>query len=479
MAMFLSRFQCLGAAAALLICLAIVPAVAAQSTRDTTMIRGATESKYQLSAEDHDLLEAVQRGCFNFLWNETGVPARLTKDRRTTLTASVAGVGFQLSSIPIGVERGWITRDEGRHRALTVLKSLADRKDNRRFGMLLHFVNADTGGIYPPFNNELGSVDQALFLAGAMTAGSYFGGEIAELTDRFLAETNWKSFAVGDEGFISLAWKLHDSGNVDGPGSLMDAAWRYASDEEHITYFLAVGCPTPEFAVAPELYYRLQRVVKRHGDMQPYVVSPTGALFHYFFSHCWIDYGSLGPDDPAAFGCSGPRVDWFENSRRASLAHRQRCIDESGRYKTFAPDRWGLAPCMGQPGDRREWGYLVPDVRPNAFDSENLLRGTVAPYAAGSAVMFVPRESLAAMRAFRDLKTPAGEPLVWRDPAKGGYAFADSFNLDQMVACDDNVAIDAGPLILAIENARTGLVWRLFMEHPSAQAAVERLKLGK
>ena len=67
---------------------------------------------------------------------------------------------------------------------------------------------------------------------------------------------------------------------------------------------------------------------------------------------------------------------------------------------------------------------------------------------------------------------------MWRDPAAGGYAFADSFNLDQRRACDDNVAIDVGPMLLAIENARSGLIWRLFMQHEVAKRAVERLKLS-
>jgi hypothetical protein len=105
-----------------------------------------------------------------------------------------------------------------------------------------------------------------------------------------------------------------------------------------------------------------------------------------------------------------------------------------------------------------------------------LQRGTVAPYAAASAIMFTPQESLAALREFRELKGRDGQPLVWRDPHRGGYALADSFNLDQGVTCDDNVAIDVGPMLLAIENARTGLIWRLFMEHDVARRAVERLK---
>jgi hypothetical protein len=121
--------------------------------------------------------------------------------------------------------------------------------------------------------------------------------------------------------------------------------------------------------------------------------------------------------------------------------------------------------------------YIVPETKPSLFDKDEWQDGTVAPYAAGSAIMFMPEESVAAMRAYRDLQNDLGASLVWRDPLHGGYAFADSFNLDQDKTCDDNVSIDVGPLILAIENARTGLIWELFMKHPLAQRAVERLKL--
>ena len=91
--------------------------------------------------------------------------------------------------------------------------------------------------------------------------------------------------------------------------------------------------------------------------------------------------------------------------------------------------------------------------------------------------MFTPAESLAAMRAFRALNDNEGAPLVWRDPKGGGYGFLDSFNLDQHFACNDYVGIDVGPMLLAIENARTGLIWKLFMQSDTVQRAVTRLRL--
>lgn len=437
-------------------------------------------TKYSFSPEDHAFLEQVARGCFNYLWSEVGMPAQLAKDRRTTLVASVAGVGFQLSSLPIGVERGWITRDQGMDRALAVLRAIENSKEVRREGVLLHFVTADSARTFMPFHNEASTVDHALFLAGALPAASYFGGEVAEIVSRFVAQTNWRAYQADESGILSMGWKC-DFGQLlsAGRGRLISAKWHVASDEERIIYFLAAGCPTKEFAVDPGVYYKLSRQMVGNGTTPDFVGSNPGTPFTYFFSHCWIDYRSLGPDNPSEFGEAGPRVDWFENSRRAILSHRAECINQSTLYPTLGPDRWGLSPCMGQAGDHPAPEYLVQQVPPKLSRYTEWHRGTVAPYAAGASIMFTPTESLAALRAFKALRDKKGRALAWRDPADGGYGFPDSFNLEQDVACDDNVAIDVGPMLLGIENARSGLIWKLFMQHPVAQRAVERLKLEK
>jgi hypothetical protein len=101
----------------------------------------------------------------------------------------------------------------------------------------------------------------------------------------------------------------------------------------------------------------------------------------------------------------------------------------------------------------------------------------VPPYAAGSAITFAPAESLAAMREYRGLKDRHGQPLVWRDPDQDGYGFVDSFHLDPPYGQEEYLGIDQGPMLLAIENIRSGLPWRLFMQHDVAKRAVKRLQL--
>ncbi|MCC6492700.1 MAG: hypothetical protein IT424_06745 [Pirellulales bacterium] len=463
------------------------PGVAAQD-----VLPGADPQQaaaYEFTPADQRLLEAVQRGCFNYLWKEVGASSGLVKDRRLADVCSVGGVGFQLTSLPIGVERRWITRDQGQQRALSALRALAGRSDNRKHGVLLHFVDLETGGMLPEGRSEVFStVDHALFLAGAIAAAKYFDGEVASIVDELIEQTHWKAYDVAEDGFVSMGWdpRLPRSEAAEAApppagadrGGFVQPRWHIASDEERLVYFLAAGAPRSEYAVEPTDYYRLQRTVKRHENMPPLVVSWNGSAFTYFFAHCWIDYRRLAPDDPQQFGVDNPRVDWFENSRRAMLTQRERCIEAADRFKTFSDNRWGVAPCTGLDEFGRS-AYLVQSVRPNLMDRDQWMGGTIAPYAAGSAIMFTPHESLAALREYRALTGGAGEPLLWSDPQAGGYGLADSFNLDQGHVSDDQIAIDAGPMLLAIENVRSGLPWRLFMEHAVAKRAVERLKLQR
>lgn len=437
----------------------------------------AASAKYQFTPADEALLDEIQKGCFQYFWNEVGQPAQLAKDKTSDVVCSTAAVGFQLSSLPIGVEHGWITREAAEQRAKTILQSLLGRTDNKKFGIYLHFIDSGTGGL-PDFTKtkhhyELtaSTVDHALLQAGAMTAATYFGGEVARLVDRLVVDANWKAMFDEKSGYLSMGWKAATDDGPKGPGGIHPGRWEWCSDEERIIYFLAVGAPDKDHAVDPAAYYRLKRVVKRHKYLPPYVVSWNGSLFTYFFSHCWIDYRHLAADDPAAFGQPGPAVDWFENSRRAVQTHRQRCQEAAKEYPNFSENRWGVAPC----GFKDK--YLVAEVRPNVRDVDEWLGGIVPPYAAGSAIMFWPQESLAALREYRLLRDPQGKPVVWRDPEQGGYAFADSFSLDPPQGWDENFGIDVGPLLLAIENARSGLIWKLFMRHGAAQRAVERLKL--
>jgi hypothetical protein len=462
--------------------LLIAGAVAAQPVADAPAnILRSPESvaarKYVLSADDESLLDEIQYGCFRYLWDEVGAPAGLVKDRGEAKVASTAAVGFQLASLPIGVERGWITRDEGRERATAILRALTTQEDNRKFGILLHFVDHNTGSnVHDSPDVQFSTVDHALLLAGAIPAAEYFGGEVSRLVERLIREADWNAYVREGNPFIGFGFKPSNPKQPLGPGEFIPYQWKWTSAEEQLVYLMAVGSPVQRHQVQPSIYYQLARPIRRHLLMQPHVVSWNGALFTYFFSHCFIDFGSLGPDDPSQFGVDAPRVDWFENYRRAVLTHRQRCIEMSTKYTTLAKNRWGLSACLGYLPDGRDT-YLVPAIRPNAWDHEDWCGGTVAPYAAAGAIMVTPQESLEVLRELRHFRRNNESTLfAWRDPASGGYGLVDALNLDEGWAVRDHVGIDVGPMVLAIENIRTGLIWKLFRKSECVQRGMTRLK---
>lgn len=464
-----------------------------------TADRSVPRPPYRFSAEDEALLDAVQRGAFEFLWHSgdpaKGVTTGMVPDRSSKPTVSIAGVGFQLSALPIGVERGWITRDQGRERAELILKSLASNPSNRKAGLFYHFLDHQNAGQpQHAYERVVSTIDSALFFAGVLTASQYFGGEVQRLGDGLFRDADWKFFVAIESpdpnapGFITLGWKPTSIADPTGPGALLPYAWIDSGDEHRLVTFLAACAPEVDHRVDPALYYRLRRQVGEYADTGPFVWFPwSGALFTAFFAHCWIDYAGIGVDNPARMGVSNRTpVDWWENSRRTVHLHRVKALENPQRKPTLGENAWGLT------ASDIKGGYGVPGVFPtltvlpgdqigrdyvDAKVKDNYGDGTIAPYGAGCSVMFEPVAAIAAMRHYKSLKRPDGTPLVWDDPAKGGYGFRDAFNLGTGWAADEFLAIDQGPLLLAIENARTGLIWRLFHEHPWVKAGVERLEM--
>lgn len=464
---------------------------------------GTARPPFAFSDEDSKFLEEVQRGSFNYLWNGAVPESGMVPDRSSNPTVSTAGVGFQLAAIPVGVERGWITRAQGEERALLIMRTLMRDPQVRTHGLYQHFVDGHTGGphTHEDLESVVSTVDSAWLFCGAIVAGEYFGGEIARRANEMMDEADWKAFIYSDPkkpyeaGFISLGWKSDDPKKPGGTGKILPYSWVDSGCEHRAVAFLAACAPREEHRVGAEHYYRLRRGLGEYKDAGTMVFFPwSGALFTYFFSHCFMDYAAMGVDDPAAFGIQHrARVDWWENSRRYVHLHRIKCIEASAKYKTFGENAWGLtasdgpkgylvpgvfpnaiAPSAWGPGARAEWDYSTYKAKDDFGD------GTIAPYAAACSIMFEPKLSIAAMRHMRELKDSSGRALAWRDPANGGYGFVDSYNLSLPGgpwAAPDTLAIDAGPKVLAIENARTGLIWKLFHQNEHVKAGMERLKL--
>lgn len=460
---------------------------------------GVERPPFHFSSQDDALLNEIQRASFWFLWCAADPATGMVVDRSSVKFASIAGVGFQLAALPVAVERAWITRDQGRQRAELILRSLENEPTNRKAGLFYHFLDGVTAK--PIDNDVVSTIDSAIFFSGAIVAGQYFGGDVRAISDRLVRAADWQFFVENTprahephmKGFISLGWKAANFADPTGDGRTLPYYWRDSGDEHRLVTFLAVAAPEETHRVAPATYYQLRRQLGEYKDSGPMVWFPwSGALFVNVFAHIFIDYAARDADQPAALAVHNrPRVDWWENSRRAMRMHRIKCIENPKNLPTLGEHSWGLTACDAATG------YSVPGVFPNliktqdmrpdldyvAFDvKDNFADGTIAPYGAGCAIMFDPASSIAALRHYRSLKSASGDPLVWREPAPDpcsipNFGFQDSFNLATAWVAPDCVSIDQGPLVLSIENARSGLIWHLFEAHPWVQAGMERLKI--
>ncbi len=482
-------------------CAAHQPA-AEQAPPDTTRIPSVLANSqtprppFHFSPEDQLFLEQVQHGAFNFLYHGAVPQTGMVPDRSSGSIVSVAGVGFQLAALCIGVEHAWITREQGQARALQILDVLARDAAIRHEGLFQHFLDGKTGGRHSDKGMEhvVSTTDTAWLFSGMLVASQYFAGDVQTKADEIFAQANWNAFLSGNEakpherGYISLGWRSPEPARA---GGMLPFYWADSGCEHRVVTFLAVCAPRDEFRIDPATYYKLRRPLGDYADIGPMVYLPfSGALFTAAFSHCFIDYAAMGPDDPTAFGFpSKPRVDWWENSRRLTRLHQVKCAENPKKLPTLGENAWGLT-ASDYPG-----GYQVPGLFPNPiampwaipefdyavfFPREDYGDGTIAPYGAGSAIMFDPVRSLAALRHYRSLTGPDGQPLAWRDPASGGYGFLDAFRVGRTGETpwvdQDCLAIDQGPMLVAIENARTGLIWKLFHAHPYVKEGAARVK---
>lgn len=448
----------------------------------------AARPPFRFGAEDEAFLDEVQRGCWNYFVQEVDPGTGMVLDRTGAGVISVAGVGFQLAALCIADRRGWLEQGEAERWAVRIVRALHANPDNRVRGVFYHFLEpGDAGPAKRAYEKVPSTIDTAILFAGLLTAGQYFGGEVARLGDELVLGADWRSYVIdrpslGDlDGYISLAWKPPAEGKTFNDG-LYPNVWADAGDEQRLTVFMAMLADDPERAVPLGMYYRLRRTMGVTPDGRSVVWFPwSGALFTSFFAHLWIDHGGRAADDPERSGFEHrPPVDWWENARRTAAMHRDMAIRNPKGMPGFGPNLWGLTACDA------EGRYSVPGLFPQLAERQAGLPGrdhltiqaqddwgdgTVAPYGAGATIMFEPGPAVAALRHYRALsETVAG---LWDDPDAGGQGFADSFRPapDGGIAwvAPHRVAIDAGPLLIAIENARSGLIWEVFHAHPAVR----------
>ncbi len=424
-------------------------------------------------------LDDLEERTFRFFWDRADPTTGLTADRWPTRSfASIAATGFGLTAYPIGVERGWVSREAARDRVLRTLRFLRGapqgpepRGETGFHGFYYHFLDPPTGERFETV--ELSTIDTTLLLGGVLFCREYFDGadpgeaEIRRLASAIYDRVEW-TWVQPRPPAVGHGWTPE--------GGYLDSDW-LGYNEAMLLYLLALGSPT--HAIDPagwQAWTGRYRWARFEGF--EYVGFPP--LFGHQYSHVWVDFRGIRDAYMRAHG-----LDYFENSRRATLAQRAWASENPRGWRGLGPDVWGVTACDG-PADvelpvngetRRFWTYAGRGVGVRWTRDD----GTIAPTAAGGSVPFAPEVAIPALEAMR---------ARWGEHLWGRYGFFDAFNPSFRFADvpvhqgevvpgvgwfdTDYLGIDQGPILAMIENYRSGLVWRVMRRDPDLRRGLER-----
>jgi len=417
-----------------------------------------------------DLVTEVQEASFRYFYNwrhpVSGLAREKTPFRRAKTVADIVpsyvgqvrdlrrlcttgATGMGMFNLVVGVERGFITRDEGTAWALQMLRFLSTKTD-RFHGAFSHWLNGDTGKARPfagKEDNGADTVETAFLVSGFLVLREYFAGEnsreqeIRKLADSLWKEVEWDWFLRGKEGG-PLYWHWSpDHGWAKG------LAVR-GFNESAILYILALASPT--HAISPESYHKGWRH-KRYGSVRTEFGIPMTLGHGIGPPLFWTHYSYMGLDPRQVHYKGEPYFEHFRKFCQAQVAYAE---SKAGDFEGYGP-LWGLTSRANPRGYK---GHS-----PGERDD-----GTIAPTAALSSMPYLPRESL---NFLKTLYIGHGERL-WKD-----YGFTDAFNDTEAWVAPVLLGIDAGPIAPMIENARTRLCWDTFMRAPEIKAALARIEL--
>ena len=404
-------------------------------------------------------LDKLQRDTFGYFLKETNRANGMVPDNtRQGAHASIAPIGFALAAYTIGVERGFITRTEAIQRTLTTLRFFRESEQSEApdatgyKGFYYHFLHMDSGR--RAWECELSTIDSTFLLAGALTAGAYFDGDAADereirgLAEELYARADWE-WALNAGQTVSMGWKP-DSG-------FLPYRWE-GYNEALILYVLGLASPTHPI---PPASYAAQTRSYRWKRLYGYDFLFGGPLFVHQLSHMWIDFRAIQDEFMRAKG-----IDYFENSRRATYVQQRYAIQNRRRYNGYGENCWGITASDG-PGpaslvidgvERQFFDYVARGI-PSGPDD-----GTIAPWAAVASLPFAPEIVLPALQHFNEHYPE----MISK------YGFKCSFNPTFTAASRERIGwiskgyygLDQGPIVIMIENHRSGFLWELMKKCP-------------
>ena len=420
---------------------------------------------------DEQLMETVQRQTFRFFWQGAHPVSGMARERSNTVrcdfywdfineaddepnlskgtfgpeACAVGGTGFGILAIVVAVERGWIEREAAVDRLIQIADFL--NKADCYHGIYPHFINGDTGKTIPFGRLDDGSdiVETSYLMMGFLCARQYFNGNTPK--ERYLTKrinemwdaANWNWHA--QNGKFYWHWSPENGFDMNFPV--------YGWDEALITYIMAASSKWHPIEKQTYTENWVKSTSWKNGKSYYGFKLPLGnfdfggPLFFEQYTFMGIDPNGLTDE----YG-----IDYAEQVKNHTLINRAYCIDNPKKFEGYSQKCWGLTA-----GDSVK-GYVAHCPQDD--------RGVIQPTAALSSMPFTPEYSLQAMRYFYEEKGSQ----IWTD-----YGFVDGFSDQHHWVAPSHLAIDQGPIVVMIENHRSGLIWKLFMGIPEIQTGLGKL----
>ena len=412
-----------------------------------------------LADNDQKIFTEVQRSTFQYFWDGAEPTSGLARERfhvdgnypeKDKMVVTSGGSGFGVMALIVGMERKFITREEGVQRFEKILHFLETA--DRFHGAWPHWWNGETGTVQPFGKKDNGGdlVETSFLIQGLLCVRQYYANgnsrekDIAARIDKLWREIEFNWYRRNDENVLYWHWS---------PNYHWDMNFRVTGYNEcMIMYVLAASSPT----------HTIPAVVYHEGWARSGKIKDTNTAYGHtlYLSHngakqyggplFWAHYSYLAL---APIGLTDRYADYGRENINQTRINYNWCVENPKKYKGYGPDSWGLTA-----------SYSVKFYAAHAPGEED--QGVISPTAALSSFPYTPKESMAALRNWYNKK----------DSIYGPYGFYDGFSDQFNWYPKKYLAIDQGPIVVMMENYRTGLLWKLFMSCPEIKQGLRKLE---
>ncbi|HUH73005.1 MAG TPA: glucoamylase family protein [Chitinophagales bacterium] len=429
-------------------------------------MREAVKSKKKQDTYPDDsndkMLEVLQRRTFSYFLEQANEHTGLIADKTQPGShSSIAATGIGISCYVVGIERGFIKRAEAVKRTHKVLKFLLNSQQSTEVdatgykGFYYHFLDMDTGK--RARKSELSTIDTAILLAGVLTARYYYTGdnksetEIRKYADELYERVDWQ-WALNGKDSIVHGWKP-ESG-------FLRSRWNMKYSEAHLIYIMAIGSPT--FPISSSIYEKWTSTFEwvKIYDIECIYAGP---LFIHQMSQIWLDFKGIHDSFNQKIG-----IDYFENSGRATQIQQLYAIDNPLNYPHYGKNGWGFTASEGPgpatrvvDGVKRKFYDYIARGAPYGPDD-----GTISPWAVVTSLPFLPKEILSTMNHAIGQLEDYDEHHEYGFDASFNLSFRDKKDKSKSWISEWQFGLNQGPIILMIENYKTGLIWDIIKNSP-------------